>query len=60
MNILIIFAIIALIGIIVKQRLIISKAQEKAKQWKDSYNEVYNLSQEQKTQIEVLKRMLDA
>lgn len=60
MNILIIFAIIALIGIIVKQRLIISKSQKKAEQWKSSYNEVYKLSQEQKTQIEVLKRMLDA
>ena len=60
MNILIIFAIIVLIGIIVKQRLIISKSKENARQWKDSYNEVYNLSQEQKTQIEVLKRMLDA
>ena len=60
MNVLIIFTIFALIGIIVKQRLIIYKAQDKAKQWKNNYNEVYNLSQEQKTQIEVLKRMLDA
>ena len=60
MNILIILTIIALIGIIIKQRLIIFKAQKKAEQWKESYNEVYNLSQEQKTQLEVLKRMLDA
>lgn len=57
---LLIITIFVLIGIVVKQRLIIWKSQEKSKQLKNSYNELYNLTQEQKQQLEVLKRLIVA